>query len=191
MPLTKLLVTVTSRMMYEGSGADRDYVVVYYGRKDRKAIDFAFSIAYEWITFSVGKPPGKYSWTAIYKQFDWSSWILLGVSFIATTIVLTLIAELSTTSWSIRRIAQFTVGTLLEQSCKANDFRLLVSSWLLFVLIMRTAYRSKMFAFLVFPEVQETPQNFKQLASSGEYTWGLNFLVGAAYAIFASSQETT
>ena len=44
---------------------------------------------------------------------------------------------------------------------------------------------------LVFPEVQETAQNFEQLASSGEHTWGLNFLGGTAYAIFASSQETT
>ena len=48
-----------------------------------------------------------------------------------------------------------------------------------------------MFGFLVFPSVQPTPQNFKQLANSGEYAWGLNFLGGAAYAIFASSQETT
>ena len=91
--------------------------------KRRKAIDFAFSIAYEWITFSVGKPTGKYSWTAIYKPFDWSSWILLGVSFIATTIALILMARLSSNCYSIRRIVQFMVGTMLEQSIRANDFR--------------------------------------------------------------------
>lgn len=64
--------------------------------------------------------------------------------------------------------------------------RTLVLFWMFFAMIVTTAYRSKHFAFLTFPHVEDPPSSFLELSRSS-YDWGMKHLGGIAYVFITKS----
>jgi len=60
--------------------------------------------------------------------------------------------------------------------------------WLVFILLVSTAYRSKIVAFLVFPEMEELPKTLDALANS-RFTIGLQYIEGVAHQYLNSSSS--
>ncbi|CAG7818853.1 unnamed protein product, partial [Allacma fusca] len=67
-------------------------------------------------------------------------------------------------------------------------FRVFTSFWLLFVIVISTAYTSKLFGFLAFPIHESAPQTFEELADSN-YEVGLRYIGGAGYNSFLTSES--
>ncbi|CAG7729978.1 unnamed protein product [Allacma fusca] len=88
----------------------------------------------------------------------------------------------------------FVAGTIPEQDIHLlHNFvlRIFVTFWMLFALVVTTAYRSKLVPSLALPYVEKPPQTFDQLTASSSYSWGLYYLAGAAYAAIRSSTNPT
>ncbi|CAG7832531.1 unnamed protein product [Allacma fusca] len=158
------------------------------------AVGFAFSLNYEWITFTTGKPKTLFSWKSIFKPFDVVMWSLVVSSVFGVTFTFVVIDKYISNHWGLRGIISYIVGSIFEQYYEGpslNPIRILCACWLLFSLVISCAYRSKIFVFLMFPELTKIPQNFEELSKSTDFTWGLNYVAGAAYAVFATSTEQT
>src|ERR1051325_4156581 len=102
-------------------------------------------------------------------------------------------------------LVQYVMGTLLEQdptsperigrrrygrTGNSEPLRIFTIFWLLFALLIGTAYRSKLVTFLAFPDIEEPPKTFEELANSN-YHIGLQYIKGAAYQVFKNSKNPT
>lgn len=180
-----------------------------------ETVDFTFPLTYEWLTFTTGQPTFFFSWKAIYRPLSFGSWTLVVVSFIVIIISFIGLNWLSnfgecrgivnTTTDSIIPMVgiflQFSLKAMIEQGnnfLSLRDtktvlispwFRSLCSFWLLFSVIVTTAYKSKLVSFLAFPIIIEPPNTFEELVDS-DYSIVLQ-RTGAAYQIFKTSKNPT
>lgn len=96
---------------------------------------------------------------------------------------------------------EFSLKALIEQGSESlfsqrtkialvsSWFRALCLFWLLFCVIVTTAYKSKLVSFLAFPNVNQPPTAFEELANS-DYSIILQY-TGAAYQLFKTSKSPT
>ena len=121
-------------------------------------------------------PPGELytSWEKLFLPFDWATWMLLGITF-ATAFLIILLIKVSKS----RSIYDFMIGstmtapslnvvaifmgigqTLLPQR---NVSRFMLMCFILFSLIMRTAYQGKYFEFLTSDMSRKPMQTIEEL----------------------------
>lgn len=97
-----------------------------------------------------------------------------------------------------RKLVEYVLGTLLEQdppspadsSRSSVALRSFTVFWLMFTLLISTAYRSKLVTFLAFPNIEQPPESFEALAHS-DYKIGLQYIKGAAYQVLKHSKNPT
>ena len=79
---------------------------------------------------------------------------------------------------------EFFLGSFLLQSVPLRqNSRLLSSLWFLTVIVLSTAYLSKLFYFMAFPTIEHVPSTFEELANS-DYEWTLWSAGGQTYRFF-------
>ncbi|OXA46675.1 putative glutamate receptor [Folsomia candida] len=138
-----------------------------------RVVGFTYPVSYEMLTFSTGEPFPYFSWKAILWPLATDMWIGLGASFMVANIVLYLIIQ--------RTTEQFDVVHIVSA---------FVCFWLFFTLVISTAYKSKLVSLLSFPNAEEPPKTFEELASS-DYAYALQYLFGAAYVLLQTSPNPT
>lgn len=162
-----------------------------YGRDTM--VSFSNTIMYIWLTFTTGISQPYYTWRSVYRPYSKETWILTIISSLVAIATLYTISKIS-----IGKAAQYLLQMLLEQDVKLkgdrHSFRILICFWLIFCLLITTAYRSQLVTFLLFPTLYPLPTTFDQLAQSlelSQFKVGLNYIHGAAYAVLKSSQNPT
>lgn len=161
-----------------------------------KVVGFTYPVSYEMLTFTSGQPRPYFSWRAILWPLAKEMWLGLGVSFIVSNFVLLLIIKRTPEHFDLTHILSYTFASVLEQDVPSAErlssppFRVFVTFWLFFTLVVSTAYRSKLVSLLSFPNVEEAPKTFEALAAS-DYTYALQYLRGAAYALLRTSPNPT
>lgn len=176
-----------------------------------EAVDFTFPISYEWLTFTTGEPTPFYSWHGIYRPLSLDSWAMTclacGITLLAFFLISNCHSNLENGKEPARRLntstrkymntsVGFIVKALIEQSSEnvftprvSTWFRILCLFWLIFCLIVTTAYKSKLVSFIAFPNVISPPSTLEELANSN-YKIILQY-TGAAYQLYKTSKSPT
>lgn len=171
-------------------------------------VGFSFPICYEWLTFTTGEPQRSYSPKAVFWPFSPLMWFFVTlsifISFVALTTLLNVAIEGRVVSRKLAagKAFSYLIRTFLEQDATSLETtrprtggnpttRVFIGFWLLFALVVATAYRSKLVSVLAFPQVEEPPKTFEALATSTTYQIALQYLRGAAYYLMKTSPNPT
>lgn len=160
-------------------------------------VAFTFPISYEWLSFTTGVPRRQYSWKSVYWPFEPLLWWLVIASSLLTLAFFVFLLKYLEGEWSIRKCFTYLLSSFLEQDARELDnsspSRIIVAFWLLFSILVTTAYRSKLVSLLSFPVLEEPPKTFRALAESpdNEYQITLQYLRGAAYTLIKTSTNPT
>ncbi|CAL8094437.1 unnamed protein product [Orchesella dallaii] len=169
---------------------------IYYRNKE---VGFSFPISYEWLIFTTGNPLPHYSWKSIYWPFESVMWLLIFGSMVISYFALKCFLKYThqQTKHTNKKVVFYLVKSFLEQDAgnpetvARNTTRLFISFWLIFALLITTAYRSKLVSFLAFPMVEYPPTTFESLAYSTKFEMALQYLRGAAYSLLKTSTNPT
>jgi hypothetical protein len=142
-------------------------------------VDFTSFLTCESLSFTTGKQSSDsfLSWKGIYRPFTTEAWIFIAFSSLLMGLAFKVLNKLSTTLGINRQfsvlIFNLIFKSLLDQHNSILNkpiptyFRILCSFWLFFVIIVSTAYKSKLFVFLMFLNVDCPPNSFQSLSESG------------------------
>ncbi|XP_045611359.2 ionotropic receptor 21a-like [Procambarus clarkii] len=152
--------------------------------------DYTVSIEPDTLTFSMAAPSHAPSWVSIYYPFTFTVWLLILMVLVlvpGSLLVLSRTGEVvpeataegaSVNTWrgsilqATFRAVQETTGTLLGQGLSrklpsSTPFRILLGVWLVFGLVVSTAYRGNLTAFLTVPKYSPRAETLHQLIESG------------------------
>lgn len=177
----------TGKLLKNGTwvGATGD---IFYGKADcafivgeiysrHKFLGWSSSISYEWVIFVTHKPRISYSPMAIFWPFMPLVWGLFLVSLFVMSLSLTVIAHFAinvnrkVTSYSgYFKMFGYMLATFMEQDkrepMKESSVRILCGFWLLFAMVIATAYRGRLVSLIAFPVNTWVPTTFNELANS-------------------------
>jgi hypothetical protein len=143
---------------------------------------------------STGPPIQIFTWEAIFWPFDSFLWLATVISlFIATIGTLTMTHyETGIPNWSIGSSFEFYCRSFLDQgdgrlSQTKWALKLFIAFWSLAILVLNTAYKSKMVSFMTFPVLSEIPQTFDALANS-RFRIDYHYFGNVAYTLFKTSK---
>jgi hypothetical protein len=71
-----------------------------------------------------------------------------------------------------------------------SSLRVFIVVWFLCVLVISTAYKSKMVSFMTFPVLSEVPNSFEQLAKS-KFKIDFHYFGNVGYSLFKTSKSPT
>lgn len=157
-------------------------------------VDCTFPISYEWLTFTTGKAPEYHTWKTIYWPFTPLIWQLTALTSIICVLIFKIVLKFTRQKTSLAKVIEYMFAVVMEEGVKDPEqfptysLRITMLVWLIFGLLMGTAYRSKLTAFLAFPHVEHLPDSFEELATS-KYSIGLQYIKGAAYQILKRSKN--
>lgn len=164
-----------------------------------KHVGFSFPLSYEWLVFSTAQPKTSYSWKAIFWPFTPVMWGLLFSCVICIGIAFNRLAQTQGKKgaelWTASRTAEYIIATFLEEdkvgpsNLPFTPIRIFAAFWLLFSLIVATAYRAKLVSVIAFPVPEWAPETFEELSKTDKFGVGLHYLAGAAYNLFKSSSS--
>ncbi|CAL8099085.1 unnamed protein product [Orchesella dallaii] len=159
-------------------------------------VDSTFPVSYEWLTFTTGQPRSFHSWKTVYWPFTPTVWHLTTFVSVLMAIMFKIVLKFTGQRSKLNKIVEYMLAVITEEGVADPEqyptysLRLTIVLWLLFSLLMSTAYRSKLTAFLAFPNLERLPQSFEELSDS-KYSIGLQYIKGAAYAMLKSSKNPT
>lgn len=169
-----------------------------------KAISFSTPLIYTWITFTTGlAQTDDFSWKSVYRPLQSSVWsaFLLGLAICVFTLIQFNRFQVHQQSYQLlSSLPVYLLTTVFEQPTShailksryaAN--KILVSSWLLFGMLIVTSYRSKLLLLATFPVLEHPLQTFKAIAESSPilYNITLKTKMGAEYDLFKYSTSPT
>lgn len=158
-------------------------------------VDFTLPMGYTWLTFTTGKVLPHYSWKSTYWPLSPKVWQFALISSLATVGAFSLIQYFRSKLLQASYTINFMVRSLLEQDvkigCKDESVRVLGAFWLIFGLLITTAYRCKLVPMLAYPVLEQPPTTFSQLASANHYQISLQYVRGAAYVLLKTSPNPT
>ncbi|CAL8146835.1 unnamed protein product [Orchesella dallaii] len=163
-------------------------------------VEWATPFFYSGIVFVVRKGKIQYPKNIILCPFTLEVWLIIGACISATVIFMKMFERMEakhpvsereiSTDW-IKMIG-YVFATLLEQSRKlkkrnGTPFRIFTGFWLLFALVMATAFKAKLTLLMGFPNALSFATTFEQLAAS-EFSIGINGAGKAerTYTLFSS-----
>ncbi|CAL8144820.1 unnamed protein product [Orchesella dallaii] len=161
-----------------------------------KVVGFSSPIVYEWLIFTTGKPLPHFSWKSVHRPFKPEVWMfVIGCIVVAFFTMEWLLNATYKGEYNDERlmVIMYLVQSFLGQCATnlekipRNSTRMFISFWLIFALLITTAYRSKLVSFLAFPTTDEPPTTFKSLAESNDFGMALQYLHGAAYTLLKTS----
>jgi len=159
-----------------------------------KVVSFSFPVGSDRLLFMGHEPSVYFTWKAVYRPLTYLSWLFIIFSSAITLIIYIGLLKISKESILYSQMTYYIFTTFVEQSRDTNfstrgSVRYLAGFWLFFVLLVTTAYRSKLISFLMFPETSTFPTNMAQLSES-EMHIGLHHLQGIAFEILKSSENS-
>lgn len=177
-------------------------MVVYIGHiyNRHEFVEWSTPLTYEWLVFITHKPQSFYSPSSIFRPFPITLWIGFFASLVLICLTFQRIQKLNYREKihvSYRKVLLYLLSSFLEQDAdfylsimKLSPVRVLIAFWLLFALIISTAYRGKLVSLIAFPALTWVPSTFDDLANS-DYRVGVNVLGkgGAAYSILSTSKS--
>ncbi|XP_076046185.1 glutamate receptor ionotropic, delta-1-like [Oratosquilla oratoria] len=132
-----------------------------------------FTIPYEILswTFVMVKPGLQPQWESLYYPFSKHVWILVFVTLFLVPLPLHLLSRGGTTLCRSSIVA-LVFGVLLGQNLPSHlsaqsHYRFLLATWLIFCLLISTAYRANLTAFLTKVMELPRPENARQLIELG------------------------
>lgn len=157
-----------------------------------QVVDFSKPMGYEWLTFVTGEGQPTYSWRSIYWPLSPICWLIILLNLITAFIIIIIFVK-KTRKYS--NVIGYLVRSILGQdrdiSEKNSSVRVFTAFWLIFVLVISTAYRSKLVSLLAYPTLEVPPKTFPQLADNLNYQMSLQYIRGAAYALLKTSTSST
>ncbi|CAL8145276.1 unnamed protein product [Orchesella dallaii] len=146
--------------------------------------------------FIVRAPQRKREWNVLIKPLGRLTWILIVITFITVGILgygvqlLSVIKKKKEPNGSLDALTL--LGIYLEQSCnypKGYLGRLLVFNWIIFSILIGTAYKSMLKSSLTFLQAPEVPSTFSELKTNPNYQLIMYSYGGAEVEIFRSSRS--
>jgi len=162
-------------------------------------VNFASPVSYGWLVFTTGIPQPFYSWKSIYWPLDNLIWYLtFGFALLTSSTFVLLWKFSQNRKYPIGRVTRYLFALFLEQDdgnveISDHSSRVLLTFWLVFCILITTAYRSKLVTLISFPILEDPPNSFKSLAetSANDYQITLQYLRGAAYNVLRTSKNPT
>ncbi|KAK3884237.1 hypothetical protein Pcinc_011513 [Petrolisthes cinctipes] len=126
--------------------------------------DFAFSYEFSYFSFAMAKPSLKPQWQSLYYPLDGLVWLLVLLMLLCTPLFLIMVSRggghqylSSSDSMGLSVVMQDMTGMLLGQNLPSRlpvttSSRVLVAAWLVFALILGSAYRGNLTASLTIPK---------------------------------------
>jgi hypothetical protein len=166
-------------------------------------VDHTSALNYEWLTFTTGNQERAdrfVSWTAIYRPLKRETWIFIAFCSTTMAVALKMLNKLYSTFETYYQNSIF-VGSLIFKSMMEQQisilnnktlpayFRVIFAFWLLFGIIISTAYKSKLFVFLLFVNVELPPNTFQSLSESEYGT--MHYYTDSSYALMNTSMNPT
>jgi hypothetical protein len=156
------------------------------------------------MSFSVAEPQPKHSWKSIFLAFKPSLWglIMFTVLFTGGQVLVFenfLYYKFSKKDSSVKKplspgqTVMVMFGSLIGQPSSqpgSTSTNLIYIVWLMFGLIVNTAYNTKLTSFITSPKADPTPKTFEALVNS-DYGWGSSpsFHTGVAGDSFCTSKN--
>jgi len=151
---------------------------------------------------NAGPPQRVYTWKAIFWPFDEFLWIgtLLSIAIAVLGTKLLMHEAFQSLSeqqriWKISTAFEMYCRSFLDQgddrvSTASTNFslRLFIVFWMLAVVVLSTAYRSKMVSFMTFPVLSKVPQDFEQLAKDSKFKIDFHYFGNVGFVLFTTSK---
>ncbi|CAL8109010.1 unnamed protein product [Orchesella dallaii] len=165
-------------------------------------VECGATVRFTYITFITRKPIKILSWKAIYKSFTTRMWTAIFITIFFATCI-TSVGEFLKNGDKCDNNPVKLFGSslfnlikpLIYQSGKdmeAVSSKCLLIFWLIYTLIISTAYTSKLTALLTFPEVERMPRTLYDLSVSDFVTGSpKSFKTGLGAQIFKDSPSKT
>ena len=158
---------------------------------DRNAyLDFSSYVDYAGLYFVTSFPNRKVEWAAVLFIFQPSVWItLLAVCVILTVLFyLFIVLKAPYLTQKIYHSLDITFRPLLEMETTGLpnlvEVQWLAIWWMFSCLLLLNYYKMDFLAYVTFPQEEQTPRTFHELAHRHDYTIKLFFINGAASAFF-------
>ena len=192
-------------------------IALIVGRVRSTALDFSFPLEYWAITFVTRAPQHTFPWHIMFQPFSPSVYALTLASALVLSIICSItravqmkdknrfrkrgrtkagkrwaniVISLTEFMWELGAVTQFMLGCFLLQSVKSTKYpRVFSSLWLLTVIVLSTAYISKLCLLMTFPSVEDIPDTFEDLAAS-DYKLTLWSADGYTYRFFQRGNMT-
>lgn len=156
------------------------YIAVFAGSQLiwHDMFDFGGSLSGAGMYYLTAKPKTEVQWQAFLYPFRPLVWLSLAIGFILVAILI-LLMLLPFSNSSVNSSIFITFKILIEQTTRIpRSTRAIAGAWLMFSIIVGTAYKSHVMSSLTFPFAETPPSTFQQLAYNKEYTPTLNNIGG-------------
>nr|XP_045593539.1 glutamate receptor ionotropic, delta-1-like [Procambarus clarkii] len=140
--------------------------------------DFTYIYEHDPACFVMAKPSLRSNWQSLYEPLTDEVWASVLASVLLVPLLLFLITrpqrgEEYGRGMSLGDAAEIAVGSLLGQGTSkhlptSNSTRLLLTTWLLFTLVVGTVYRGNLTAYLTMPKYPPRPETLDQLATTAQ-----------------------
>ncbi|XP_071528798.1 ionotropic receptor 93a-like isoform X2 [Panulirus ornatus] len=140
--------------------------------------DFTDVFDYSPLGFGMAKPRLRPAWQNLYYPLATEVWAAILATLIIVSLALVEVTRADMRTEAGRRVGAGLVilevfGTLMGQGLSrrlpsSNSNRVLVAAWLVFALIISTAYRSKLTASLTLPQYPSRPETLRELVATVE-----------------------
>lgn len=155
--------------------------------------DFVGTLSPAAVLFLTAEPQIELQWQAFLYPFGIEVWFSIIVLFL--TVIGTMVFLLNSNSFQKLSKSIMSSSTLLtyqiamEQTSRIpKGVKIISGAWLLFTIIIGTAYKSKVMSSLTFPFIDKPPQTYAELANS-DYQPILNNIGGLEYEYFQSDDS--
>lgn len=173
-------------------------IIIAYSDSRYPFIDFTTRILDTGVTFTSNLPKIFINSKALIQPLSIDVWITCAILFILVVFILFMFIKTLDKKEPITSIALLiSYSIILEQSTNINDLlksgkliwkvRIFLSIWIIFSILMCTAYKSKLLAFMAFPNFEKIPRSFKELAQNLDYKINYPLDGGAMFLYFNST----
>ncbi|CAG7730488.1 unnamed protein product [Allacma fusca] len=158
-------------------------------------IDICSALEYLSLIFVRGPPRKIVSWGNILWPLDGPVWISYFAIVLATILILKIFSYFwgSVQKEKLPDLAAIMLASTFSQIYKPQRviwLNIFLSFWHAYVIVMSTAYSSKLYQFFTMPQTATPPETFEQLANS-TYQIGFGDMGGTIYNYFNSSSDVT
>lgn len=160
--------------------------------------DFAGSLSDAAIRFLTEQPISEIKWQAFLHPFQISLWISLLILFLIVLFIILMLLRWSQFNSSVMpskslclvESTLLTYKIALEQTVNIpSGVKIICGAWLIFSIIMGTAYKSQVMSSLTFPFTERPPSTFRELAQNKKYKSNLNNIGGLEVSYFQSNDS--
>lgn len=160
--------------------------------------DFSGSLSGAAVRFMTPRPTSEIRWQAFLHPFRLTLWVALMALFVFVLISILIVMYVATTMLP-KKVTRFppviattmmTFAIAMEQTAHIpRGVRMICGAWLVFSIIIGTAYKSQVMSSLTLPFSEKPPSTYQELAQHKDYKSILNNIGGLEVAYFQSNDS--